>query len=79
MRQLTIGTKTQADKILVDSLFHPVNGRTLSVMKYSAGKYRAESSYIGRVVEVSDDVHALYVVKGRDSDGAFVRVMCVTE
>ncbi len=79
MKKLTIGTKAQADKVLVNSLFQPVSGRTLNTMKYDGGKYKPDQSYVGREVEVSDTVHALYVVKRRDSDGAYAQVMCVCE
>lgn len=79
MKKLTIGTKRQADDVLVNSLFKPVNGKTLSVMKYDGGKYKAGTSFIGRVVETSDDVHALYVVQRRDAHGAYQQIMCVTE
>ena len=78
MKTLSITTKAKADKILVESLFKPVNGRTLNRMKYSGGKYKP-GSYIGREVEVSDNVHALYQSKGRDADGPYVRIMCITE
>lgn len=79
MKTLTIGTKAQADKVLVNSLFQPVNGKTLNVSKYDGGKYKANTSFIGRAVEVSDDVHALYMVKRKDSDGAYQQIMCVCE
>ena len=80
MKKLTIGTKRQADKVMMNSLFTPVNGRTLSVMKYDSGKYRItpDAPYIGREVEVSDDCHALYTVTKRDADGPYVQIMCVT-
>ena len=77
MKMLKIGTKAQADKLVVESLFKPVNGHTLDVRKYDCGKYDPSKSYIGRDVEVSDDVYALYVNKGRDSYGPYATVMCV--
>jgi len=76
---LTIGTKAQADKILVNSLFQPVNGKTLNHGKYDGGKYKAGVSFIGREVEVSDGVHALYMVKRKDADGPYQQIMCVSE
>lgn len=79
MKQLTIGTKAQAERVLMESLFKPVNGRTLNRMKYSNGKYKADTNYVGLAVEVSDSVHALYVVKQRDSDGPYARLMCICE
>lgn len=77
---MKIGTKAQADRLIVASLFKPVNGHTLRSMKYSCGKYKADpdTPYIGRDVEVDDSVYALYTVRGRDSDGPYVRIMCVT-
>ena len=78
MKTLKVISKAKADQILVNSLFEPVNGKTLNRMRYSSGKY-APGSYIGREIEVSDDVHALYQSKGRDADGPYVRIMCITE
>jgi hypothetical protein len=78
MKTLKIGTKTQANKILLDSLFNPVNGKTLNKMKYCNGKYKP-GSYIGREMEVGDNVHALFTESRKDSDGSFVRLMCITE
>ena len=78
MKTMKIGTKAQADKVLVESLLKPVNGRALNRMKYSNGKY-APGSYIGREVEVYDDVYALYQSKGCDDVGPYVHIMCITE
>ena len=78
MKILKIGTKTQANKILLDSLFNPVNGKTLNKMKYCNGKYKP-GSFIGREIEVGDDVHALFTESRKDSDGPYVRLMCITE
>jgi len=78
MKKLKIGTKTQANKILLDSLFNPVNGKTLNRMKYCTGKYKP-GSYIGRELEVSDEVHALFTESRKDSNGHYVRIMCITE
>ena len=78
MKVLQITTKTKADAILVDSLFNPVNGRTLNRMKYCTGKYKP-GAYVGTDVRVSDDVHAVYTSRQRDKDGPFIRLMCVCE
>lgn len=79
MKKLTIGTKAQADRVLVESLFKPVNGKTLNVSKYCTGKYKAETSFIGREVEVYDGVHALYMTRGKDKDGPYQTIMCICE
>jgi len=76
-KKLTIGTKAQADKIMVNSLFEPVNGKTLNRGKYCSGKYKAGVSFIGREIEVSDDVHALYMVQRKDADGPYQQIMYV--
>jgi len=78
MKKLKIGTKSQANKILLDSLFNPVNGKTLNKMKYCNGKYKP-GSLIGREIEVVDSVHALFTESRKDSDGPYVRLMCITE
>ena len=81
MKKLTIGTKRQADAVLVDSLFRPVNGRTLSDMKFDGGKYSVTPAtpYKGREVEVDDRIHALYTVRRADADGVYVQIRCVME
>lgn len=77
-KTIQITTKTQADKMLLNSLFQPVNGRTLSVCKLDRGKYKPQS-FVGRDVEVDARVHAVYMVRRKDSDGPYMQAMCVTE
>jgi len=79
MKTLTIGTKAQADRVLVESLFKPVNGKTLNVSKYSGGKYDPKQSFVGRQIEVYDYVHALYMRRGKDKDGPYQTLMCICE
>jgi len=77
---MKIVTKAQADKVLVDSLFNPVNGQTLRVEKYDCAKYRADRNFIGREIDnASNRIKAIYPVRRRDSDGAYVQLMCVCE
>ena len=77
MKTLTINTKSQAEKILVSSLFKA--GNTLQVMRFDMGKYKADVSLLGREVKCSDDVHAIYQVTRRDSHGPYRALMCVCE
>ena len=79
MKTLRIGTKAQANKVLTASLFTPVNGRTLNDMKLDGGKYSATPAtpYLGREVEVGDNIFALYTVRRSDSDGPYVQVRCI--
>ena len=77
MKKLQIISKAKADKILVDSLFNPVNGRTLNRMKLDNGKYKPGEKYIGREVQASDGVLAVYPVSRNDNDGAYTQLMCV--
>lgn len=73
-------TKRQADAILVESLFKPVNGCTLNVDRFDMGKYRGKpSDYIGRDVPDIRGVHAVYPFAGRDSDGPYVGPRCLSE
>ena len=76
MKTLTVGTKSQADKVLVNSLFAPVNGSTLNKEKLCTGKYQA--SIKGRALEVSDHIHAVWAEKRRDSDGEYFALLCLT-
>lgn len=79
MKLIKIGSKSAADKVLTNSLFNPVNGKTLVRRRYDSGKYKPDAEYKGREVEVHDDVHALYAVKQKDSDGPYVRIFCICE
>jgi hypothetical protein len=72
-------TKAQARNIMLDSLFRPINGRTLVAKKFDSGKYRVDQSYIGRVVKDLPGVHAVYPVRRRDGDGAYGQLMCLSE
>ncbi len=76
MKTIQVVSKATADKILTESLFKPVNGRTLSVGKYDGGKY-APGAYVGRNVKVGDHVHAIYMVRRKDRDGPYMQAMCV--
>lgn len=75
---LTITTKSKANAILVNSLFHPVNGGTLNKGKLCAGKYRPDAFPVGRELEVNDNVFAVWSEKGKDSDGPYSRLFCIS-
>jgi len=77
MKQINITSKASAKNILLDSLFKPVNGHTLTDMKLDNGKYKPESCFIGRWLEVPDDVYAVYKVIRSDSDGKYAQLRCV--
>lgn len=78
MKTLQIVTKAQANKILVESLFKAVNGKTLSTEKFDNGKYRPDVSLLGREIQAPDDVYAVYQVSRSDSDGKYRALMCVS-
>lgn len=75
MRTLKVGTKAQADSVLVNSLFNA--GETLQIMRFDMGKYKADVSLIGREVQASGDVYAIYQVSRRDREGPYRALMCV--
>ena len=80
--KMKVISKAQADKILVNSLFKPVNGKTLSIGKFDSGKYQWHGSakhYVGRDVPDIKGVHAVYCVRRQDSDGPYAQLMCVHE
>lgn len=79
MTNLIIITKKQADKILVDSLFNPINNHTLNTIKYDCGKYKsAPKEFVGRLVQVKPEIKAIYPVRRKDKDGAYTQLMCLT-
>ena len=74
--------KTEADRILTNSLFNPVNGKTLNIMKFDGAKLKwhgSIKSYIGRDVPDIGGIHAVYVVRRQDSDGPYALLMCICE
>jgi hypothetical protein len=81
MKQITIGTKRQADAVRVASLFSPVNGKTLNDAKFDRGKYttKPDVPYVGRIVEVADCIHAVYPVSRTDADGPYIALRCIME
>lgn len=79
MKTLQVTTKASALQILTDSLFNPVNGKSLNKMKYCNGKYKPESFKTGSDIEVSDSIHAIYKVIQKDADGRYSRLMCICE
>ncbi len=76
MKKLEIGTKAQADKVLTESLFKPVNGRTLRRMRYDMGKYA--NAMRGKQIEVSDEVAALWSERRKDAHGPYWAVFCLS-
>jgi len=76
MKTLQMTTKAKANAMQVESLFTPVNGRTLTKMRYDQGKY--QNSGIGRETLTSDDVYAIWTERQTDSDGAYYAAYCLT-
>ena len=75
MKTLKISTKSQADSVLVNSLFRAKE--TLQTMRFDMGKYKPDISLIGREIIVKDDIYAIYQVSRRDGDGPYRALMCV--
>ena len=75
-KQMIIGTKAQAKKLQVESLFKPVNGRTLSVSRWDMGAYN--NNLRGREIEVPAHVSALWTEKRKDKDGEYFALFCLT-
>ena len=79
---MKIISKKEANSILTNSLFKPVNGKTLSIGKFDSGKYKwhgSQKHYIGREVHDIERVHAVYVERRTDSDGPYAQIMCIHE
>jgi hypothetical protein len=76
-RFLTVTTKAAADKKQVESLFVPVNGRTLSRVKWCGGKYR--ETVIGRTLFVPEYVHAIWAERRKDRDGPYCALYALCE
>ena len=79
---MKIVSKREADKILVNSLFQPINGKTLSRGVFDAGKYAwtgKASDYAGKEVIDIKGVHAVYVERRVDSDGPYAALLSIHE
>ena len=79
---MNIITKSAANKILVNSLFTPINGHTLSIAKFDNGKYEWKGSakaYLGLETPECKGVHAVYVERRTNIDGAYAQLMCICE
>ncbi|HEP8974297.1 TPA: hypothetical protein VDU83_006726 [Pseudomonas aeruginosa] len=73
---LVIGSKAQADKVLVESLFKPVNGQTLKRERYDMGKYAHNLK--GKTVEVIGGTVALWMERRKDSHGPYWALFCLS-
>ena len=78
MKTIQIVTKSQANRMQVESLFVPVNGRTLSKAKYCGGKYKPGSFPKGREINVSENVHAVWSESRKDVEGPYSVLYCLT-
>jgi len=70
-KSLPIVSKTEADSLIVDSLFHPINGRTLFAGPLKETHYKPKQFHLGEVVTVSSSVLAVFVQHFRGYDMLF--------
>ncbi len=76
MKTIQIITKRKADALLIESLFR--QGGTYRKERYDMGKYKPESSFVGREIECSDDVICVWAESRRDQDGPYKALFCLT-
>jgi len=78
---MIIVSKAAADKTLRNRFLN--DHIKLIQMKYDSAKYKWEGSakeYIGNEVSnVSSDVHAIWVERRQDKEGAYAQTMCYKE
>lgn len=76
---MNIISKKDADKLRIDSLFHPINGHTLSVHMYDNGKYSIPcKKYIGReITAIHERIIAVYPQIKTDQDGPYIQFYCL--
>lgn len=78
-------TKSQADKILVKSLFE--SGGSLTAMKWDSGRYTWKGSQRAHMAASADELNsmaderikAIWFERRKDSDGIYCQVMCLTK
>ena len=62
MKTLQITTRRKAEQASIQTLFNPIGGKTATrKMRYDRGKYAPDANLVGRTIEVSDDVAAIFV------------------
>jgi len=80
-RTMIIVSKTAANQILRNRF--PNDHIALIKMKYDSAKYKWKGSakeYIGaEVSDVSSRIHAIWVERRQDKEGAYAQFMCYTE
>lgn len=75
--ELTIGTKREATRASMDTLFRPVNGKTATRKnRYDRGKYACNLR--GRSLAVPTDVVALWTERRQDRDGPYWAIFCLS-
>ena len=77
---MKITTKKKAMAILTDSLFSPVNGKTLRISVFCTGKYSKTPTEMTKTdMEVIDieGVYAVYGERRKDSDGAYTKLYSI--
>lgn len=75
-KKITIISKRKADTMLLNSLFHPVNGQTLTRTRYDMGKYKPQK-FIGREIECAEHVQAIFTQSQRDTEGRYIALYCL--
>jgi hypothetical protein len=78
MKTITITNKRNANSILLDSLFNPINGGTLNKARYDMGKYDPKVNFQGRKMQVEDHIYALWSENRRDKNGAYKAMFCLS-
>ena len=74
---LKIGTRRQATRASLNSLFRPVNGKTAThKTRYDRGKYACNLH--GRTLDVPEHVAALWTERRTDRDGPYWALYCLT-
>jgi hypothetical protein len=76
MKKIAIITKSQANKMLIDSLFQ--KGGTLNKVRLCMGKYSADKSVIGKMVDVAENVVAVFPETRKDVNGNYLAIFCLT-
>ena len=79
MKILQITTKRRAKDQSLNTLFSGPRTAT-RIMKYCTGKYKwlgSAAAYVGRELEVGDDVLAVWVERRADKHGPYAQMMCL--
>ena len=74
---MKIISKSKAESMLLDSLFKPLNGKTLSKDRFDSGKYAGKvTDFYGKEAPDIDGVVCIFPECRSDRNGKYIALCC---